>query len=192
MPSTELPAGPSRAPTGGGGGESPLTRKIGPLPAWGWAVVVAGAVLVARALGGSKGATGGQSVPGTLPVGGDLPEGGDIGLGGGTPGPQGPPGQAGPPGTLPTSYSSLLNQITDWFQQLSRTTQLINNLKDQIARTHDAAKKKKLQAALNKATGKTAVAGGKFTYNNTTYYQQSWLNNTINALQGQLTGLQGA
>jgi hypothetical protein len=187
MPPTELPEGPPRA---GAGGESPLTRKIGPLPAWGWAVVVAGAVLVARALGGKR-ATGGESVPGTIPVG-------DVGDGGsgtgetvvpGSPGPQGPPGA---PGTLPTGYSAILNQITDWFQQLAKTNQLIANLKSQLANTDSPTKRKAIQAKLDKATGKTPVAGGKFTSGTTTYYQQSFITTTINELQSKLKALPGA
>jgi hypothetical protein len=186
---TELP--PARVGAGGspdsGGAGGALTRKIGPLPAWGWGVVVAGAVLVARKLGG-KGATGGQSVPGTVPVG-DV---GDGGAGTGdtvVPGSAGPPGPQGAPGTLPTGYSSTLNQLLDWFQQLDRTTRLISQLRTSIANTHDTTKKKKLQAALDKATGKTVVSGGKFSYGGHNYYQQSWLNNIINELQKKLGAL---
>jgi hypothetical protein len=161
-----------------------LTRKLGPLPTWGWAVVVAGAVLVARALGGGhRAATGGESLPGA-----PIDAGGDIGLGGGTPGPQGVPGAPGAPGPnqVPSDYTSTLNALLDWFQRLNATAQLIARLRDQIARTNDPARKKTLQAALDKATGKTVISSGKFTYSGATYYQQPYITKIINQLQAKL------
>lgn len=165
---------PAPPETGQEGGNA-LTRKIGPLPVWGWAVVVAGAVLVARALGGSKAPTGGESYP---PVG-------DPGFEvvPGVPGPQ------GPAGTLPTGYATTLNAIMDWFQRLDATTRLIARLRTQIANTNDKDRKRKLQNTLDKATGETKIEGGKFTYGGTTYYQTTWITKQINELQEKLAGL---
>lgn len=154
-----------------------LTRKLGPLPTWAWAVVVAGAVLVARALGPRKAPTGGESVIGAPPI--------EIGSEG-EPGPAGPAGPAGGTSAVPGgNYTALLNQLLDWFQQLNRTSQLIARLRDQIANTSDPAKKTRLKAALAKATS----AEGKFTYSGSTYYSQSFLQTKINELQAKLGGL---
>jgi hypothetical protein len=106
---------------------------------------------------------------------------------------QGAPGAAGaaaPPNTVPSgNYTSLLSQISDWFQQLERTTRLEFQLRDQLSRTTNTTTRATLTAAINKATGKTTVTGGKFSYGGTTYYQESFINTTINNLQAKLKGL---
>lgn len=165
----------------GGEDGNVLTRKLGPLPTWGWALVVVGAILVARALRG--GSTGGQSVPGTIPVG-DVTDGPGTGITA-LPGPAGP---TGPAGTFPAGYSNALNSITEWFQRLDATTRLIARLSDAVRRADNPREKKKLQAALDKATGKDALADGKFTYGGKTYYQVTFINKQINELQKTFTG----
>lgn len=175
-----------------GGGESPgasgvISRKFGPLPLWGWAVVVAGAVLVSRKLGGggATAPTGGQSFPGPAIVPSE-----------GEPGAKGDPGATGATGpkgdsTVPKAgYTSLLQQITDWFQQLERSTRLEFQLRDNLRKSGTTATQRAAwTAALNKVTGKTTVAGGKFTYSGSTYYQETFINKTINDLQAKLKAL---
>jgi hypothetical protein len=99
-----------------------LTRKLGPLPAWGWAVAVAGAVIAARVISG-KGAfpkgsaaqpaatvvgasglpasTAGESIIGQLSSSDISTLKGLLG-----PGPAGPIGKTGPPGTAPPPGTS--------------------------------------------------------------------------------------
>lgn len=81
-----------------------VTRKLGPLPVWGWAAVIGGGFLVVRFLGGGSGTAGGIT-GGTGPTGpagepGEPGAPGEQGLEGipGLPGEPGIPGEPGPEG----------------------------------------------------------------------------------------------
>lgn len=90
-----MPDGPAGAAKGAANAAGKgLTRKVGPLPVWGWAILVVGAggVVYWVFLGPSAGSSGGSSTPG-------MPLPGNIGGGGSGGAPSPPPGEPKPPGT---------------------------------------------------------------------------------------------
>lgn len=141
-----------------------VTRKLGPLPVWGWAVVIGGGVLVWRAARGSGGGGGTTVIPTPGPGGGEGVEGppgpqgevgeaGPIGLPGelgpqglpgeagpegpvGPTGPTGPTGPAGAPGTFPTGYSTILNRLFDAIQREAQTRYVMARIQDELDRTN--------------------------------------------------------
>lgn len=116
------------------------TRKIGPLPVYGWALVVGGGFLLLRVLGGGGGGGGIEGPPGESGLPGEPGAAGERGEQGleGLPGEPGLPGErgatgatgatgargaTGPSGTaaLP-GYTTLVNRLTDLSQKLVAAT----------------------------------------------------------------------
>jgi hypothetical protein len=121
------------------------TRKLGPLPVWGWAIVIGGGVLLLRLFRGGSSDGGGQDVtyvpvgnPGTGSFGG-----GTDGIG--TPGEPGAPGAPGEPGAsaditglLPfnvfETYNTLLVKLTGLLAQRDSISNRIQEAQVAIAR----------------------------------------------------------
>lgn len=95
-----------------------LTRKIGPLPAWGWGVAVGGAALAVKLMrgGGGGGGGGGASDPTVIQV----PTGGP---------------------SIPTDYIGQLGTLADWIRQevnrLNTRTETIGEQVEDIGETVD-------------------------------------------------------
>jgi len=120
------------------------TRKLGPLPVWGWAIVVGGGVLLLRLFRGGS-SDGGQDVT-YVPVGNP----GAGGFGGGTDGigTPGEPGEPGAPGAdAPTvditdllprnvfeTYNTLLVKLSSLLSQRDAISNRIQEAQVAIAR----------------------------------------------------------
>lgn len=192
-----------------------VTRKLGPLPVWGWAAVIGGGFLAFRFLSGGSTGGGTVTVPGAgLP--GEPGAPGEPGLPGepGTPGEQGPEGQQGFPGepglpgvpgevgpigpTGPTgpagpagrpdiAYTNLLAQLFDWYAQYDRTRNYIQSLQISGGTVTDAEEARIKSLDVNPGT-----AGYKEKYvtsSGTTYYNLRFSQNKIATLLTQLRGL---
>lgn len=192
-----------------------IQRPVGPLPLWGWAIVIGGSILVIRALRGSSGgvtdpgaggASGGeQGEPGIQgeqgpegPMGLTGPEGASGPQGeAGAQGEQGPAGPAGAAGVFPPGYTKLVNDILNWFQQYERSQAYKQFLRDKIDSGNlSGADLRKAKADLDKlnapATGSGSVVKFTATYKSRVgenFYGLSYVNTTINALQAQLAKL---
>lgn len=170
------------------------TRKIGPLPAWGWGVAIGVGFVALRFVRGSGGGTTTTVIQPTDPAAGGQGEPGEPGEPGGPgeTGATGPAGPAGPAGQISAQFTAALNQIFDYQQELYKSIRFQSWLRDQLAKGNlTAAQRSRYTQDLQRleATGVT-TAGSKFTAvsvpGNLTFYNLDWLSKTIDALQKTL------
>lgn len=190
-----------------------VTTRLGPLPVWGWAIVVGGGVLVLRFLGGSKGGTtspGSVTIPGTGEPGpageagtpgeagapGAPGELGPIGLPGepgvpgiaGEPGTAGAPGEQGPPGATgaPGTPGAAGGFPTGYTQLLIQ----LQNAYRGWQRTRDLIQSLNLQNPTgNAATIQQLNGAGSVVVGGSTYQGLGYWNGLIASLQQQLGAL---
>lgn len=162
------------------------TRKLGPLPTWGWAVAIAGAVVVAKIVRGNKGSTS----SGTTTVVGGSPASSDIDGDGGSDIFSGPNSLVQQLQTDIGSLGSINGLLTKLNAAINQRSSLLSTratLQTQLNSYHDALRACKTTACKTKQKKLIATATNKQKANTTAL---GTVNALIADLQKQLASAQ--